>query len=98
MISHRRCSKTCKAKIAYEIWTHVKLAGNQPRFPARENANLSISSMLRIASAARLVEEPHAPLRLVDPRLNQARGRHIVLFGAKLMCLAQARDQRLIVG
>src|ERR1044071_6094683 len=51
----------------------------------------------RIAPAACLIEEPHAPFSLINPHFKQARGRHIVLLVAEIMGLAHARDQRLIV-
>src|SRR5262245_35723514 len=40
------------------------------------------------ALAARLVEEPDAPLRLVDPHLDQARRRHVAVLFADVVHLA----------
>jgi hypothetical protein len=52
----------------------------------------------RIPSAARLVKEPHAPLGLIDPNFDEARGGDVVLLVAQIMHLAHASDQRLVVG
>ena len=51
-----------------------------------------------IAPAACLVEKPYAPFGLVDPLLDQACRRYVVLLIAEFVRLAHARDQRLIVG
>jgi hypothetical protein len=42
--------------------------------------------------AARFIEEPHAPLGLVDPHLDEARCRHIVFLVAELVGLPQGTD------
>ena len=46
---------------------------------------------------ARLVQEPHAPLGLVDEILEKARGRDIVVLVADLVGLAHRGDHALIV-
>ena len=54
--------------------------------------------MSRSAAAGRLIEEPHAPLGLVDPVLQQACRGDVVLLVAELVSLAQGGNERLIVG
>src|SRR5581483_5046353 len=50
-----------------------------------------------IPPAARLVQEPDAPLGLVDPYFEQARSRHVVLLVAEIVRFAHDPDQRLVV-
>src|SRR5262249_17356771 len=47
--------------------------------------------------AAGLEQEPGAPLRLVDPDFQQARGSDVLLLVAKPVRLAQGGDQLLVV-
>src|SRR5262249_3323694 len=42
-------------------------------------------------------QEPSAPLRFVDPVLDQARGRHVAMLVGKVMGLSQVRDELFIV-
>src|SRR5262245_50383427 len=47
--------------------------------------------------AAGLEQEPGAPLSLVDPDFQEARGCHIAMLIAQPVRLAQARDELLVV-
>src|SRR5262249_50965539 len=50
------------------------------------------ASVGRLAGAARLEQEPDAPLGFVDPVLEQARGRNVAIRIAQLVRLAHMRD------
>src|SRR5580658_8388312 len=55
-------------------------------------------SVVRPWSAARgLEQEPGPPLGLVDPVLEQARGRDVAIFVADIVYLAHDRGQALVV-
>src|ERR1043165_4617370 len=71
---------------AHEIQRTPKSPGTNQGSQQCENASLSNSSVpARIAPAARLVEEPDAPLGLIDPLLDQARRCHVVLLVAEIV-------------
>jgi hypothetical protein len=49
------------------------------------------------APARGLEQEPRAPLRLIDPVLDQARARHVAVLVAQVMGLAQPRGQLFVI-
>lgn len=51
----------------------------------------------QLSRAPGLKQEPDAPLRLVDPNLQQTGGGDVVLFAAKIVNFTHAGEQRLIV-
>src|SRR5262249_58003983 len=55
------------------------------------------SSARRLAVPACLEQEPDAPFRLVDPVLQQARGRDIAMLLAQIVRLAHVRRQPQVV-
>src|SRR5437764_574870 len=50
-----------------------------------------------LGRASRLEQEPGPPLRLVDPRLQQACGRYVAMIVAEVMRLPQVGSKLLIV-
>src|SRR6202007_2557272 len=69
---------------------------------ARERADRRLddsapSAPAGIAAPPGLVEKPGTPLGLVDPDLDQARGRDVAALVAHVVRLAQPGGQRLVV-
>ena len=50
-----------------------------------------------IAASTRLEQKPGAPLGLVDPNLNQARGGDVAMLLADVVGLAKTGRERLVV-
>src|SRR5215813_3252633 len=77
--------------------TVAPAGGGRSRPPSLvcEEETPALRRLLRLA--ARLVEEPDAALRLVDPDLDQAGRRHVAVLLGDAVRLAQARREPLVV-
>src|SRR4030095_3848456 len=69
-----------------------------PQYPAGEAAaDRRTRAGASVGLSPRLVQEPDAPLGLVDPDLDQAGRRHVVVLLADGVRLAHARGELLVV-
>ena len=86
-------SKNGVASLAYVPGIDAVAAKN---LDGRDKPGHDAMSLLH--GAARLEQEPGAPLRAVDEVLQQPRGRRILVFFRELMTFAHGRRDHLVVG